>query len=152
MINTDICEDYSSLVDPRLLDETAQKVLGQLLPESEIDLSIVIDSDDTLQELNKKYLDIDAPTDVLSFQMNDLDPESRRIYLGDIIISYPRARAQAEAAGHPVESELQLLIIHGILHLVGHDHSEAGEKREMWLVQAKLLAQLGVELKKLPED
>jgi probable rRNA maturation factor len=152
MIHTDISEDFSSLVDPRLLEDTAQKVLGQLLPDSEIDLSIVIDDDQTLQELNQKYLDIDAPTDVLSFQMNDLDPESRRVYLGDIIVSYPRAQAQAEAAGHPVDAELQLLVIHGILHLVGHDHSEIEEKKAMWQVQAKLLAELGVELKKLPED
>ena len=152
MINTDISEDFTALVDSQLLEDTAQKALIELLPDSEIDLTIVIDDDQTLQDLNLKYLDIDAPTDVLSFQMNDLDPDSRRIYLGDIIISYPRAKAQAEAAGHRVEAELQLLTIHGILHLVGHDHSETDEKKEMWSVQSRLLAELGVELKKLPED
>jgi probable rRNA maturation factor len=68
-------------------------------------------------------------------------------YLGDIAISLPRATAQAEAAGHPVAAELQLLTVHGVLHLLGHDHAEPEEKAAMWAAQAAVLATLGVTLK-----
>jgi probable rRNA maturation factor len=152
MIHTDFCEEYVNCVSPVLLEQAAQKVLTELIPEKEIDLSIVIESDETLNQLNLEYLNIDAPTDVLSFQMNDLDPETKRIYLGDIIISYPRAQFQAQTAGHPIEAEIQLLVIHGVLHLLGYDHSEEEEKKRMWAIQASLLDKLGIELKRLPED
>jgi probable rRNA maturation factor len=152
MIHTDFCEEFVNAISPTLLEESAQKVLFELVPEKEIDLSIVIENDETLKQLNLEYLNIDAPTDVLSFSMNDLDPETKRIYLGDIIISYPRAQSQAESAGHPIESEVQLLVIHGVLHLLGYDHSEEDEKKRMWAIQASLLGKLGVELKRLPED
>jgi probable rRNA maturation factor len=152
MIHTDFCEEYANCFSPVLLEQAAQKVLTELIPEKEIDLSIVIESDETLNQLNLEYLNIDAPTDVLSFQMNDLDPETKRIYLGDIIISYPRAQFQAQTAGHPIEAEIQLLVIHGVLHLLGYDHSEEEEKKRMWAIQASLLDKLGIELKRLPED
>jgi probable rRNA maturation factor len=152
MIHTDFCEEYADFISPALLEKTAQMVLLELTPEKEIDLSIVIENDETLKQLNLEYLNIDAPTDVLSFQMNDLDPETKRIYLGDIIISFPRAESQAQAASHPVESELQLLVVHGVLHLLGYDHSEDEEKKKMWEVQASLLNKLDVKLNRLPED
>jgi len=80
---------------------------------------VVISSDAQLLELNRQYLGIEAPTDVLSFQADELDPETGRRYLGDVIISYPRAQAQAEVGGHAVLDELQLLVVHGVLHLLG---------------------------------
>ncbi len=108
------------------------------------DLSIVLTDDAQLQQLNRDYLGVDAPTDVLSFPASETDPDSGTAYLGDILISVPRAGQQARAAGHPLESELQLLVVHGVLHLLGHDHGEAGEKSRMWAAQAAILEAIGL--------
>jgi len=108
------------------------------------ELTIVLTNDARLQELNQDYLGIDAPTDVLSFPASETDPETGAHYIGDILISIPRAQSQATAAGHPLESEVQLLVVHGVLHLLGHDHAEAQEKVRMWKAQAEILTQLGL--------
>ena len=101
-------------------------------------------TDDTrLHELNRDYLGVDAPTDVLSFPASETDPETGARYIGDILISVPRP-AQADAAGHPLESEVQLLVVHGVLHLLGHDHAQAKEKARMWKAQAEILEGLGL--------
>ncbi|MGB8981497.1 MAG: rRNA maturation RNase YbeY [Anaerolineales bacterium] len=111
-------------------------------PDAE--LSIVLTDDARLQELNRDYLGIDAPTDVLSFPASETDPQTGARYLGDILISIPRARSQAEAGGHPLEAEVQLLVVHGVLHLLGHDHAQARQKARMWKAQAEILARLGL--------
>ena len=67
-------------------------------------------------------------------------------YLGDIAISLPKATRQAEAGGHGVASEMQLLVVHGTLHLLGYDHSEADDKAEMWRIQGEILEGLGSNL------
>ncbi len=108
------------------------------------DLSIVLTDDAHLQELNRDYLGVDAPTDVLSFPSHETDPQSGRSYLGDILISLPRAAQQARAAGHPVEAEVQLLVIHGVLHLLGYDHARSVEKHRMWAAQAEILQSIGL--------
>ena len=71
--------------------------------------------------------------------------ESNKKYLGDIIISYPRAKFQAMARGGSDLSELQLLVVHGILHLLGYDHAEELEKKEMWALQAQVLKEFGLD-------
>jgi probable rRNA maturation factor len=73
-----------------------------------------------------------------------MDPETGARYIGDILISIPRAQAQADAAGHPLEAEVQLLVVHGVLHLIGHDHAEAEDKARMWKAQTEILKQLGL--------
>lgn len=108
------------------------------------DLTIVLADDHQLQELNRQWMDVDAPTDVLSFPSEETDPDTGNRYLGDILISVERADEQARAAGHSVESETQLLIVHGVLHLLGHDHAEPAEKARMWQAQAEILTQLGL--------
>jgi len=108
------------------------------------DMTIVLTDDAQLQELNREYLGIDAPTDVLSFPAAEADPETGVPYLGDILISIPRAKQQAEAAGHSIEAEVQLLVVHGTLHLLGHDHASAGEKAIMWKAQAEVMSKLGL--------
>jgi len=115
------------------------------------ELTIVLTDDAQLQELNRSYLDVDAPTDVLSFPSDQTDPETGSRYLGDILISVPRAAQQAAEAGHPVETEVQLLVVHGVLHLMGHDHAEAGEKARMWTAQAEILSELGLGSIKIRE-
>jgi len=87
----------------------------------------------------------DGPTDVLAFPSGESTPAPELpVYLGDVAISLDRAKSQAEAAGHTLLQESQLLVVHGTLHLLGHDHSEPDEKRVMWLAQNEILGQLGV--------
>jgi probable rRNA maturation factor len=108
------------------------------------DLTIVLTDDVQLRELNREYLGIDEPTDVLSFPASESDPETGARYLGDILISMPYAARSADKAGHGLESEVQLLVVHGVLHLLGHDHAEADEKARMWKAQAEVLGSLGL--------
>jgi probable rRNA maturation factor len=125
-----------------LLERAALAVLAHQATDG--DLTIVLTDDAQLHELNRDYLDIDAPTDVLSFPASETDPETARRYLGDILISVPRAGEQARAAGHALEAEVQLLIVHGSLHLLGHDHAGDAEKARMWKAQAEVLERLGL--------
>ena len=127
-----------------LLKRAARAALEHEFQSSESELSIVLTDDARLQLLNRDYLGIDAPTDVLSFPAAETDPETGARYIGDILISIPRARVQAEAAGHPLETEVQLLVVHGVLHLLGHDHAETADKARMWKAQAEALEQLGL--------
>jgi probable rRNA maturation factor len=110
------------------------------------DVSIVIGNDEFLKKLNRKYRNVDAATDVLSFPSSELDPDTGSIYLGDVVISLPHAEAQAQAGGHPLVDELQLLVVHGILHLLGYDHLERVDKEKMQFAQDRVLYQLGVRL------
>jgi probable rRNA maturation factor len=109
-----------------------------------VDLSIVLTDNARLHELNLNYLGIDSPTDVLSFPASETDPETGARYIGDILISVPRAQEQADGADHPLESEVQLLIVHGMLHLLGYDHAEPDEKARMWQAQSEILESLGL--------
>jgi probable rRNA maturation factor len=108
------------------------------------DLSIVLTDDAQLHQLNRDYLGVDAPTDVLSFPASEIDPETGVSYLGDVLVSIPRAEAQAQSAGHPLEAEVQLLVVHGVLHLLGHDHAEPEDKARMWSAQTQVLERLGL--------
>ena len=129
-----------------LLERAASAALEHQASRESLDseLTIVLTNDARLKELNRDYLGIDAPTDVLSFPASETDPETGARYIGDILISITRAQSQATAAGHPLESEVQLLVVHGVLHLLGHDHAEAREKARMWEAQAEVLERLGL--------
>jgi len=127
-----------------LLERAANAALEHETQPLESELSIVLTDNARLHELNLNYLGIDSPTDVLSFPASETDPETGGRYIGDILISIPRAQEQANAAGHPLESEVQLLVVHGVLHLLGHDHAQAEEKRRMWEAQAGILERLGL--------
>lgn len=118
---------------------------------ADADLTILLTDDEQLHDLNLDFRDTDAPTDVLSFPASESDPDTGTLYLGDVIISVERARDQAQAGGHSLEAELQLLVVHGVLHLLGHDHGEPGEKERMWAAQAAILARLGLSGIKISE-
>jgi probable rRNA maturation factor len=132
--------------NPPLEEGQIQLVVLQTLRQAgsalEADLTVVLTSDQELQRLNREYLGIDAPTDVLSFPAGFTDPDTHRLYLGDILISLERARQQAETNQQTIQQELKLLIVHGALHLLGYDHAEEDEKERMWAVQEKTLSQL----------
>ena len=118
------------------------------------EVTLLLTDDDQLQSLNKEYRGINAPTDVLSFEAGDTMPGMKGDdpYLGDIVISVSMAERQAKEGGHSLKAELQLLTVHGTLHLLGHDHEEPEEKDRMWWAQASILAQLGAEIAGPPED
>lgn len=127
-----------------LLERAARAALTHQNESLDVDLSIVLTDDARLHKMNRDYLGIDAPTDVLSFPASETDPETGSRYLGDILISIPRAQEQATAAGHALDSEVQLLVVHGVLHLLGHDHAEPKEKAKMWKAQAEILDSIGL--------
>lgn len=133
-----------------LLERAARAALEHESQDGE--LSIVLADDARLQKLNKDYLGIDTATDVLSFPASETDPQTGARYIGDILISLSRAQSQAEAAGHALESEVQLLVVHGVLHLLGHDHAEPEEKNRMWQAQAEILKSLDLGNIQIRED
>jgi probable rRNA maturation factor len=140
-------ENESGQVFPvDLLDHAARAVLD-LSDVPAGDLTIALVDDARIQALNRDFLGHDAPTDVLSFPADQADPETGRLYLGDVVISLARAAEQAAERGHAVEAEMQLLAVHGVLHLLGHDHAGAGEKERMWAAQAEVLERLGISPK-----
>lgn len=141
----------------KLLERAARAALEHQSASLDSDLTIVLTDDARIQELNRDYLGIDAPTDVLSFPASEtdgseIDPETGSSYLGDILISLPYAARSAERAGHPLEAEVQLLTVHGVLHLLGHDHAKVREKARMWKAQAEILELLGLGEVKIREE
>jgi len=135
-----------------LLERAANAALEKQSESLDSELTIVLTDDSKIQELNRDYLGIDAPTDVLSFPASETDPETGARYIGDIVISMPYAAKSAKKAGHPLESEVQLLVVHGVLHLLGHDHAKVREKAKMWKAQAEILKSLGLGNIKIRED
>ena len=106
-------------------------------------ISVLLTDDAGIHELNLEFRGVDAPTDVLSFPMNELtpgefdpemceyDPETDAILLGDMAISLERARAQAEEFGHSADREISYLAVHSVLHLLGYDHMDEGEEKRL---------------------
>lgn len=135
---------YLGQVDVGRLERAVERVLQSQNITGPVGLSVVITGDDQVRELNQRFRGVDAPTDVLAFGTGEPDPRfplppDEVPYLGDVIISYPRAAAQAAGQGHPTLDELELLVIHGCLHLLGfEDETEEGFE-EMWRWQERLL-------------
>ncbi len=145
MIDVFVSDKYKNLVNIDVLEKAAKTALVNIgYSPNAFSITIVIDDDTTLQKLNAQYAGINKPTDVLSFELNEKDPETGITYLGDIVISFPRASEQARVAGHSIMNELILLLIHGILHLAGYDHVSENDRKHMWSLQHKLLCDLGL--------
>lgn len=107
-------------------------------------ISVVLTDDEGIHRVNREFRDVDRPTDVLSFPMNELTPgkfdadacerdmDTGAVLLGDMMISVPRCEAQGEEFGHGYEREIMYLTVHSVLHLLGYDHVDEGEmKRHM---------------------
>ena len=114
----------------------------QILPPAQ--LTLLLTDDATIQQLNRDFRQVNTTTDVLSFPDGSIPRGMDIPYLGDIAISVPCASHQADQTNHDLASELQLLALHGTLHLLGHDHTEPDEKAAMWTAQQAILKQLGL--------
>jgi probable rRNA maturation factor len=136
---------------PSELLERAAKAILDFCGIPDADLTLVLADDPKLRSLNRDFLNHDYPTDVLAFSAGEEDPDTGHNYLGDVVISFPRATLQATERGHSVEAEVQLLAIHGMLHLIGYDHAEKDEKERMWKAQAEILKNLGISTKIIHE-
>ncbi len=150
MIQVEIA-DGISFKNTSALIQAAESALKHAKSQEQLELTIALGSDEELRRLNRNFLGIDEVTDVLSFPADEFNPDSQSQYLGDVIISFPQAERQAQAAGHPALNELQLLVVHGVLHLLGYDHADEEEKRRMWKIQAEILEEIGCEIRQLPE-
>lgn len=147
MVDVLIRSRFRDNVNAALVRHAAQAVLRMEGANLEASLSVVITDDAEIQVLNRQFRGIDAPTDVLSFgqEPTEAGPEQAGFsfvtaqeeppYLGDVILSYPRAVEQAVEHGHSTEQELRLLIVHGVLHLLGYDHATPEQEAEMWARQ-----------------
>lgn len=140
IIHITVDAPYQSLEDWSALELAACQALrvAQALPP--IALSVVITSAEHIQSLNDQFKGENSPTDVLAFPSSDDPVEPGEVpYLGDVIIGYPVAQAQAAEAGHSTLAELALLTVHGVLHLLGYDHDTPDRKSEMWALQSAAL-------------
>lgn len=135
-------------VDLKSTRELASYVIQQLKLHPMVDLGIIFVNEKPMTDLHIQWMDEPGPTDVLSFPMDELRPGADdgplvEGVLGDVVICPQVARLQAEAAGHSMMDEVHLLLTHGILHLVGFDHAEPDEEREMFKLQKSLLEGFG---------
>jgi probable rRNA maturation factor len=150
MIHIRIAPPYKRSVVAANLERAAQATLQHHSALFDGDLSVVVGDDAQLSRLNQAYRGVAAPTDVLAFPSDESDPDSGRLYLGDVIISYPQALEQARSGGHSAQDELALLVVHGVLHLLGYDHTDPQEKERMWAVQKEVIAALGMKVELAP--
>jgi len=143
MPNIIITPKFRKFINKESVLNSINAVIDASNPEKPQDLTVKISDDLEIQELNKIYRGIDSPTDVLSFSNEYLDLDNGNYYLGDIIISYPTAEKQAREAGYDISDEIELLVVHGCLHLFGYDHHALTDKQVMWQMQKSILSNLG---------
>ncbi|MBQ2914530.1 MAG: rRNA maturation RNase YbeY [Clostridia bacterium] len=135
--------------------ERALKHLNQ--PSELLEMSLSIVSPEQIQELNKSFREVDKVTDVLSFPTcdnptrgaitvvcEDVNPETDLVNIGDIVICLERAKEQAKEYGHSLKRELAFLSLHGLLHLLGYDHIEEEDEKQMIALQKEILDQAGI--------
>ena len=147
MVDVWIRPKFEGDVDAEDMRRIALAVLQAENAAPEAALCIVITDDAEIQSLNAQFRGVDAPTDVLAFadeptEQTFIAAPDEPPYLGDVIVSFPRARVQAAAEGHSTAAEMRLLIAHGVLHLLGHDHATPDEQARMWARQDAVLSTL----------
>lgn len=128
---------FSGRVSRARLVRTARKALRAR--DTHATITIYITNDAEIRKLNRTFHATDAPTDVLAFPMHSAGHPRELLYLGDVVISYERARVQARQAGWRVSDELDLLTVHGILHLLGYTDETPAARARMWQEQERIL-------------
>ncbi len=154
LVSVDVAEGIAAAIDTDLVARTVAAVLAHVQPTdlpSTCEVAVRITDDAELQELNRTYRQIDAPTDVLSFAATEpaaptfVLPPELPTYLGDIVVSYERVQAQATEYGHSVARELAYLVAHGTLHLLGFDHeTSAADAALMRQHEEAVMTQIGL--------
>lgn len=153
-ITIEIDEGVTAQIDVAAIRAAVAATLERL-GITEAALTVVLTTDEEVRGLNAQYRAVDAPTDVLSFAAResvegapalmlpgDVAAEIDR-FLGDLVIAYPYSERQAAEFGNSVLAELQLLAVHGTLHLLGYDHDNATSEQIMWSLQEDVLARFG---------
>ena len=145
VVEVQVAPLFDGLVEVERLERAVRATLQHVERPGEV--TVVITDDEGILELNRDFMDQDEPTDVLSFPAQEdggpfIAAPGSDLYLGDVVISYTRAVDQAFEQEYPVERELDLLVVHGVLHLLGYDHAEREERDEMWACQDEILAGL----------
>ncbi|MGN6251240.1 MAG: rRNA maturation RNase YbeY [Marmoricola sp.] len=140
----EVLNESGMALDERRTQRLARFVMDEMRVHPLAELCVTAVDEATIAELNAKWMDKEGPTDVLAFPMDELRPgtvteEPEEGVLGDLVLCPAVASAQAETAGHSTTDELDLLTVHGILHLLGYDHAEPDEHKEMFDLQAELL-------------
>jgi probable rRNA maturation factor len=138
---------FVGLVSKQWLRRAVKLTLANAGISSQVELGLVIAGDETVHELNRSYRGVDRTTDVISFALSErgektevfIAPPDDVIHLGEVIISYPQAKRQAEEQRHPVEKEMALLVAHGLLHLLGYDHELPEQAQRMRAMESKVL-------------
>ena len=139
---------YDSDVDEEWLRQVVAKTLAVQGVNSAAELGLVITDDETIRQLNKRYRDQDEATDVLSFALLErseppfIDPPDGVLHLGEVIVSHPQASIQAEEHRHSLKQELALLVVHGVLHLLGHDDEDTKGRLKMRAEEKRVLGEL----------
>ncbi|MDI7275886.1 MAG: rRNA maturation RNase YbeY [Anaerolineae bacterium] len=146
LVDIQVAPHYEPLIDQARLRQAVSATLERQGWRNDGEVVLVITDDEGIRRLNLEFRGTDSATDVLAFSgalgEGFVTPEGYSGYLGDVVISYSRAEAQAAEAGHPVERELQLLTIHGVLHLTGLDDSDEAGWQEMDAIQKDILGSL----------
>jgi probable rRNA maturation factor len=143
-VSIDVNDESGAGVDAPRLAALARFVLDRLRVHPLAELSVLAIDVDAMTNLHVHWMDEPGPTDVLSFPMDELRPGSddrdpEPGLLGDVVLCPAVAAEQAVTAGHSTDDELDLLCTHGILHLLGYDHAEPDDEREMFGLQGRLL-------------
>ncbi|MBE6478832.1 MAG: rRNA maturation RNase YbeY [Propionibacteriaceae bacterium] len=141
----DINNESGEQVDTQALVRLARYALQELRIHPQSDLSILLVDEDTMAVYHKRFMDLEGPTDVMSFPMDELrapaaDEEPPQGLLGDIVICPAFTGAQAPGNGRTNQEEMEYLLIHGLLHLLGHDHAEPEEKAVMFGLNDRIIA------------
>jgi probable rRNA maturation factor len=144
-MSIEVLNESGEDVDVASLSRLARFVMDQMRVHPLAELCVKLVDEETIGELNEKWMEKSGPTDVLAFPMDELRPglvneEPEEGILGDLMLCPTIAEKQAVTAGHSTEAELELLTVHGILHLLGYDHAEPEEHAEMFGLQDRLLA------------
>lgn len=143
-MSVEVLNETDYQIDGLEFQELADYVLSAMHVSPEAEMSLIFVEPDVIAALHERWLDLEGPTDVMSFPLDELRPGSvdsptEAGILGDIVICPEVAQAQAANAGHSSTEEMLLLTVHGMLHLLGYDHAEKEEEKEMFALQRKLL-------------
>lgn len=141
---------YRGLLEEEWLRSIVARTVESENVHGPVEVSLVIVGQYSMRRLNREYRGLDEPTDVLSFAQSESRDRRRRFTLppdgvarlGDVVVSYPQAQRQAEERGGSVEQEVALLIVHGVLHLLGYDHTKAKDARVMQDKETALLDEM----------